>query len=168
MSASASAIPVRSPAVTAAASSATSSSISACRSDTWSDPTSTVGSALIGSPHTRWNAPTWDQALLKGCSAGARVTVTAAPPDRAVSVPASGTVHTHQPAAGIRGQPAAVLDQETHRTGELIGLFRDDLDGQLLPGQVGTGKFETLGGVALVDVDDRRLCLIAPCLQLLE
>src|SRR5664279_519709 len=167
MSASASAMPVRSPAVAATASSATSSSISACRRETWSEPTSTVGCTLIGSPYTRWNSPTWDQALLAGCPDKAVVTATGAPRyrARALSDPGSGTVHAHQPAAGIRRESAAVLDQETHRTGELVGLFRDDLDGQFLPGQVSTGKFETLCGVALVDVDDRRLRLVAPCLQ---
>ena len=65
-------------------------------------------------------------------------------------------------------QPAAVLDQETHRAGELVGLLRDHLDGQFLAGQVGAGQFETLRGVALVDVDDGRLRLVPARLQFLE
>ena len=54
----------------------------------------------------------------------------------------SGAVDADQPAAVVGRQPAAVLDQEAHRAGELVGLLRDDLDGQFLAGQVGAGQLE--------------------------
>src|SRR6478735_5973962 len=111
MSASASATPIRSPALAASASSPTSSWISANRSATCCAPTSAVDTAArraIASAAALGNA--W-----------------------------SGTVDANQLAPGVGGQPAAVLHQETHRAGELVGLLGDDFDGQFLAGQVGTG-----------------------------
>jgi len=54
-----------------------------------------------------------------------------------------------------------VLDQEADGTGELVGLLGDHLDGEFLAGQVSAGEFETLCGIALVDVDNCRLGLVA-------
>ena len=72
----------------------------------------------------------------------------------------SGAVGADRPAAGGEGDPAAVLDQETAGTGELVGLLREHRHGQLFPGhtgQISAGQFDAFGGVALVEVDVRGL-----------
>src|SRR6478609_555701 len=170
MSASASATPMRSPWLAASASSPTSSWISANRRATCSAPTSMVGSSRNGNPYARWKSPTWVADRL-GCARtpgspakGAGLVGSPSPP----GIAWSGTVDTHQLAAGVGREPAAVLHQETHRAGEFVGLLRDDLDGQLLAGEVGPRQLETFRGVAFVDVDNRGLSLVPTGLQFLE
>src|SRR5690606_30939631 len=63
---------------------------------------------------------------------------------------------------------AAVVDEEAAAAGELVGLTRQDADGQVLAGEVGAGELEALGGLDLVLVDDARALVGAPRLQLLE
>src|SRR5690606_8111658 len=65
-------------------------------------------------------------------------------------------------------QPAAVVDEEAARAGELVGLLRQHLDRELLAGQVGARQLEALRRLRLVDVHDRRLGLVATGLQLVE
>src|SRR5690349_7240333 len=60
------------------------------------------------------------------------------------------------------------MDQEATRAGELVGLFRDDPDRQLLAGQIGSGQFERFGGFRFVDVDNRGLGLVTSRLQFLQ
>ena len=69
----------------------------------------------------------------------------------------SGAVNTDHLSPSSGGDAAAVLDQETRRAGELVGLFRDHRHRQFLPGQIRAGQFHAFGGVALVQVDVRGL-----------
>jgi hypothetical protein len=64
------------------------------------------------------------------------------------------------------GQPAAVMDEEAARAGELICLLGQHSNDQLLAGQVGTGQFEVLRGLRLVDVNRTRLGLVPSRLEL--
>jgi len=66
------------------------------------------------------------------------------------------------------GVAVTVLDQETCRAGELVGLFRHDPHREFLPRQVRTGQLETLGGVGLIDVDNRRRGVVAPLRELIQ
>ncbi len=59
-----------------------------------------------------------------------------------------------RPAGECRGgELAAVVHQEARRAGELVRLLRDDMDGELLAGQVRAGQFEGFGEVGLVGVE---------------
>src|SRR5262245_60783856 len=83
----------------------------------------------------------------------------------------SGAVPADVLAVLLASQPAAVMYQEAARTGELIILFRQHPDGELLTGQVGqvrTRQLEGLGELRLVDVDRAGLCLGAARLQFVE
>ena len=84
--------------------------------------------------------------------------------------PAGGSdaLAAHQAAVLLRGQLAAVVDQEAAAAGELVALLRQHPDGELLPGQVGTGQLERLVEVGLVDVDRAGLGLRPARLELLE
>ena len=57
-------------------------------------------------------------------------------------------------ARAFTGVAVTVVDQETGRAGELVGLLRRDPHRELLPGQVRTGQLEALRGVGLIDVND--------------
>ena len=46
-----------------------------------------------------------------------------------------------------------MVDEEALRAGELVILARNDVNGQLFLGQVGTGKLKVLGSLVLVFFD---------------
>jgi hypothetical protein len=46
-----------------------------------------------------------------------------------------------------------MVDEEALRTGELVILARNDVNGQLFLGQVGTGKLKVFGSLVLVFFD---------------
>src|SRR5919106_3629192 len=63
---------------------------------------------------------------------------------------------------------AAMVNEEALRTGELVGLPRQDTDRELFVGQVGAGKLEGLRELGLVDVDDAGRLVHPAVLQLLD
>ena len=71
-------------------------------------------------------------------------------------------------AAPLHGQLAAVVHEEAARTAELVYLHRQNLDRQLLVGQVGAWQLEALGHLCLVDVDRAGLGIHPARLELLE
>src|SRR4051812_7379114 len=65
----------------------------------------------------------------------------------------SGTLAADQLPVPLRGQLAAVVNEEAASTAELVGLHRQHLDGELFVGQVSAGELEALRHLDLVDVD---------------
>src|SRR5690606_34862989 len=83
----------------------------------------------------------------------------------------SGAIAADRLPVAFLAEPAAVMHQEAHRAGELVGLLRHHLDREVLAGQSGkirTRKLEALCGRVLVDVHHARLGLVAARLQLLQ
>jgi hypothetical protein len=74
----------------------------------------------------------------------------------------AGALATDRLATDFLGQLAAVMYEETARAGELIGLLGNHSNGQLLAGQVCSGKLEALGLFGLVDVNARLALVDAP------
>src|SRR4051794_21932070 len=73
-----------------------------------------------------------------------------------------------QAVLALAGDLGAVADQEAGRAGELVFARRNDLDHQFLARQVGTGQVDALGGVGILDVDQRGLRPSALGLQRLQ
>ena len=61
-----------------------------------------------------------------------------------------------------------MVDEEALRAGELVILARNDVNGQLFLGQVGTGKLKVFGSLVLVFFDLGRTGIVATGLQLLN
>src|SRR5208283_5583494 len=77
-------------------------------------------------------------------------------------------VGTDHHAVLLTGKTAAVLHQETTRAGELVGLLRNDTNGQLFTRQVSAGQLERFSGFGFVYVDHRRGRLVPSCFELLQ
>src|SRR5690349_24040589 len=80
----------------------------------------------------------------------------------------SAAVAADHLAALFGGELAAVVHQEARAAGELVRLLRDDLDGQFLVREIGSGQLEVLGSFGLILVDLARALLVTTRFQLLD
>ncbi len=72
------------------------------------------------------------------------------------ALPSGCALRADHRAVALLGELAAVVDEETPSTGELVGLLGQDPYRELLTGEVGTRELEALGLLGLVDVDAGR------------
>jgi hypothetical protein len=63
-----------------------------------------------------------------------------------------GALATHRANFALVVELAAVLHQETLRTGEFVGLTWQNSYGQTLVREISAGEFQRLGKISLVDI----------------
>jgi len=83
-------------------------------------------------------------------------------------VRSGSTVAADRQAGAFAGVAVSVVDEETGRAGELVGLSRHDPHREFLPGQVRPGQLEAFRGVGLLDIDRRGLRLAVSLFQYLQ